>query len=265
MTTVNKTLVRLGRLGYAVKGIVYVMMGILALVAERGYRKHSTDTHGAIAAIGDAPFGRFVLVIIAIGLFGYAAWRLVSAATDAERKGDDPTGAAQRIGAAGRGLAYAALGVWTIRYLTHKQRAGGDAPRSLTSRVLELPAGKWIVIAFGLSMIGYALYQLYRAISEKFLKHLSLAGTDQRTRTLVSVAGKFGIIARGAVFGMIGMLFIKAGRTYNPSKAGGIHDSLVAIAQEPWGRILYFLVALGLVGFGLFQIATARFRIMRAT
>lgn len=260
----KKTLVKLGRLGYGVKGIVYVMMGVLALVASRGYRKHPTDTHGALATIGEAPFGRIALVVVVVGLFGYAAWRLISAATDAERKGDDPTGAAQRIGAAGRGLAYAALGYWTLRYLTFNRADGGNLPRSMTSRVLGLPAGKWIVIAFGLSLLGYALYQVYRALSDKFLNHLSLAGATEGTRKMVRTVGKFGIIARAAVFGMIGMLFINAGRTYDPSKAGGIHKSLVAIAQQPWGTMLYMMVALGLIGFGLFQIATARFRIMRA-
>lgn len=260
----KKTLVRLGRLGYGVKGIVYVMMGILALVASRGYRKHSLDTKGALVTIGEAPFGRFLLIVVVIGLFGYAAWRLISAATDAERKGDSPTGAGLRIGAAARGLAYGSLGYWTLRYLTFKRTGGGDMPRSLTNRVLDWPGGKWIVIAFGLSLIGYAVYQVYRALSGKFLNHLSLAGSSEETQKTVRIVGKFGIIARAVVFGMIGLLFVNAGRTYDPSKAGGIHDSLVAIAQQPWGRLLFIVVALGLIGFGLFQIATARFRIMRA-
>ncbi|HJQ09886.1 MAG TPA: DUF1206 domain-containing protein, partial [Gemmatimonadaceae bacterium] len=102
----SSALVRLGRLGYAAKGIVYVVMGALATEAALGIGGGSTDTRGALRTIGEAPFGKIALIIVMIGLFGYAAWRLTSAVTDAERRGGDASGIALRIGDALRGLVY---------------------------------------------------------------------------------------------------------------------------------------------------------------
>lgn len=261
----SKTLVRLGRLGYGVKGIVYIVMGLLALALSFGKSSKSPDTQGALVTIGQAPFGKISLLIVAIGLFGYTAWRLVSAATDAERKGDTPTGVGKRLGAAVRGLAYGALGVWTVRHLMSNEAERSDHADSFTDRVLDLPAGRWLVVGVGLGFLGYAVYQIYRALSEKFLDHLALAGCEPETQAGVCAVGKFGIIARGVVFGMIGVLFVTAGWTFDPDKAGGIRDSLYAIANQPTGAILLKVVALGLIAFGVFQIATARYRIMRTS
>lgn len=261
----SKLLVRFGRLGYAVKGVVYIVMGLLALVASFGKGGKTADTKGAIVTIGEAPFGKLALLVIVIGLFGYTAWRLVSAATDAERKGDDPTGIGMRLGAAARGLMYGTLAVWTLEYLKTDRQVGGDKSVSLTDRVLGLPAGRWIVIAAGLGFIAYAFYQVYRAFSEKFLDHLAMTRESAETRKSVTAIGKFGITARAVVFGMIGVLFIKSGWAYDPAKAGGIQKSLRVLSQQPMGEVLLKVVALGLMAFGIFQIATARFRVMRAT
>ena len=261
----SSALVRLGRLGYAAKGVVYVVMGFLATEAALGVGGGSTDSRGALRTIREAPFGKIALVIVMIGLFGYAAWRLTNAFTDAERRGDDPSGIALRIGGAVRGLAYGALAIWTLRYLMSKPSSDGDQTRSATDRVLGMPGGRWIVIAIGLGIIAYAIYQFYRAGSGKFLKRLDLSSAKSETKTWVGRIGRFGIAARGIVFGMIGVLFVRAGWTYDPSKAGGIRQSLDALARQPMGRILFGVVALGLIAFGIFELATARYRVMRAT
>lgn len=261
----SKTLVRLGRLGYGVKGIVYIVMGILALALSFGKSSKSPDTQGALVTIGQLPFGKISLLVVAIGLFGYTAWRLVSAATDAERKGDSPTGIGKRLGAAARGLAYGAVGVWTLRYLFSSDPDRSDRAHAITDRVLDFPGGRWVVVAFGLGFLGYALYQIYRALSEKFLDHLALGGCEPETQAGVRAVGKFGIVARAVVFGMIGVLFVTAGWTYDPDKAGGIRESLYAIARQPTGAVLLKIVALGLMAFGVFQLATARYRVMRTS
>lgn len=256
-------LVRLGRMGYAVKGVVYVVMGLLATQAAIEEGHGSTDAREALITIGQAPFGKISLIIVAVGLFGYAAWRLVSAAMDAERRGDSPTGASIRIGAAFRGLVYASLGAWTLRYLASQTSANTDQSRSLTRRVLDLPGGRWIVMAVGLAFIGYAIYQVYRAWSGKFLKRLALNG-NHKTEMWVRHIGRFGIVARAVVFGMIGVLFINSGWKFDPSSAGGIRHSLNAISRQPFGEYAFAVIAAGLIAFGLFELATARFRIMRA-
>ena len=255
-------LVRFGRLGYVAKGIVYVVMGFLATQAAIGMGGRTTDTRGALRTIGEAPFGKLALGIVMIGLFGYAAWRLVSAAMDAERRGDEPTSIALRIGEAVRGLAYGSLGVWTFRYLTSNTDTGNPT-ESVTDRALLMPAGRWIVVAAGLVVIGYALWQLYKAASGKFLKRLDLSSCADQTRQWVTWLGRFGIAARGIVFGMLGALLTRAGWTFDGSGVG-IDQSLDALGAAPLGGIVFGTVAAGLIAFGIFELATARFRVMRA-
>ncbi|HJP85121.1 MAG TPA: DUF1206 domain-containing protein, partial [Gemmatimonadaceae bacterium] len=197
--------------------------------------------------------------------FGYAAWRLTSAATDAERRGDDASGIALRIGDAARAVAYASLAIWTLRFLTAKPTTDGNQARSATDRLLGMPGGRWIVIAIGLGIIAYAIYQIFRAASGKFLKRLDLSSAGSATKQWVDRIGRFGIAARGVVFGMIGVLVVRAGWTYDPSKVGGIGKSLDALAHQPLGRILFGVTALGLIAFGIFELASARYRVMRAT
>ncbi|MEO7368133.1 MAG: DUF1206 domain-containing protein [Gemmatimonadaceae bacterium] len=255
-------LVRLGRLGYIAKGVVYIVVGFLAVEAAVGAGGGTTDTQGALRVIGDAPFGKVLLFTVAIGLLGYAVWRLVSALVDGEGRGDKPSSIMLRTGDALRGLAYGSLGVWTIRYLSQGYAESTDRARATTRRALDFPAGRWLVIAGGLGIIGYALYQLYRAVTKKFLKRLDLSSASARTRTLIEHLGGFGVAARAIVFGMIGLLIARAGWTFNASEAGGIEKSLDAIAEY---RFLFPTVAVGLIAFGILQLATARYRIMRAT
>lgn len=255
-------LVRFGRLGYAAKGTVYIVMGVLATKAALGVGQ-TTDTRGALRAIGEAPFGKLALWIILIGLFGYTAWRIVSAATDAERRGDEPTSIALRIGEAFRGLVYGVLAYWTLRYVTVGTRETDNQAESVTRQILSVPTGRWIVIAAGLGVIAYAVYQVYRAASGKFLKRLDLASAGHDTAKWLTRMGRFGIVARAVVFGVIGVLLVRAGWTFDASEAGGIRQSLNALAAQP-GTIVFTSVAIGLIAFGILELATARYRVMRA-
>ena len=254
--------VRLGRLGYAAKGLLYIIVGTLATEAALGIGGGTTDTRGALRAVARAPFGHIALIVVAVGLIGYAVWRVISAIVDGERRGSEPGGIALRIGEAIRGLVYGALGASAIGYLMGKHGDTSDRARSMTSRALSFPAGRWIVIAAGLILIGYALYQVYRAISRKFLRRLDLSDAGEVTRSLVERLGGFGIAARAVVFAMIGGLIVRAGWNFDPSQAGGIEKSLDTIARQ---EIIFAVVAVGLIAFGILQIATARYRVMRAT
>ena len=130
---------------------------------------------------------------------------------------------------------------------------------------MGMPGGRWIVVAIGLGVIGYACYQIYRAASGNFMKKLDIASANNSTKIWVERLGRFGIAARAIVFGMIGVLLARAGWSYNPSRVGGIRQSLDALARQPKGGIVFALVAIGLIAFGIFELATARYRVMRAT
>ncbi len=156
LRSASNGIVLLARAGYAAKGIVYIVIGWLAAKAAVGRGGGTTDPKGAVRIIGDGPFGKIALVVIATGLFGYMVWRLVSAATDAERKGDDPTSLAKRVGEALRGIGYGALGVFALKELTTSPSQGGNGARHWTAKLLDLPFGRFLVMAAGLGVIGYA-------------------------------------------------------------------------------------------------------------
>ncbi|HYW31419.1 MAG TPA: DUF1206 domain-containing protein, partial [Gemmatimonas sp.] len=134
-----------------------------------------------------------------------------------------------------------------------------------SARLLQLPYGQLLVGAAGLGVIGYAVYQLYRASSdEKVRKHLDLAYAGATQATWIVRLGKFGIAARAVVFGMIGVLLLRAARQSDASAAGGIGQSLRELAEGDKGGIVLATVAIGLAAYGIYQIATARYRQMRA-
>lgn len=258
----------LGRAGYAAKGIVYVVIGALAAKAAVGAGGATTDSRGALSVIQDGPMGTIALIAIGVGLLGYMAWRLVAAATDAEGKGDEPTKLALRAIQAARGVAYGALGVQALRQLgdddTGVAGSQGEQARHWTGRLLDMPFGRALVIAVGLGVLGYAAYQVYRAFSDKAKKHLALGEAGPTQATWIVRLGRFGIAARAVVFAMIGVFLLRAGMQKDSGEAGGIAQSLQALGNASYGRLVLGAVAFGLIAYGIYQLATARYRQMRA-
>jgi len=258
-------LVLLGRAGYAAKGSVYVVMGALAAGAAVGEGGATTDTRGALDVIGDGPMGTVALLAIGVGLLGYMLWRLVAAVTDAEGQGDEPTKLVVRGAQAVRGIAYGVLGVQALRALD-----GGDvgsqgaATRHWTGRLLDMPFGRALVVGVGLGVLGYAAYQVFRAFSDKARKHLDLVEAGPTQATWIVRLGNFGIAARGVVFAMIGVFLLRAGLQKDSGEAGGIAQSLEALGRASYGPVVLGAVAFGLIAYGVYQLATARYRHMRA-
>lgn len=258
-------IVLLARVGYAAKGIVYVVIGVLAARAAAGTGGATTDSHGALRVIGDGPLGTLALAIIGVGLLGYMAWRLVAAMTDAERKGDEATGIAKRVAQAARGAVYGALGVQALRALSWRGTRSGNQTRDWTARLLDLPYGRALVAVAALGVIGFAGYQLVRASSEtRVRKHLDLEAAGPTAAMWIVRLGRFGIAARAVVFTIVGVFLLRAARQSDSGEAGGISQSLSALASAPYGRVLLGVVACGLTAYGIYQIATARYRHMRA-
>jgi len=260
----SPALVFLGRAGYAAKGIVFVVIGALAAGAASGTGGKTTDSRGALDTIGDGPMGTIALVAIGVGLLGYMAWRLVAAATDAEGQGDEPTKLAVRAAQAGRGIVYGMLGVQALRGIGSEVGTQDGAARHWTARLLDMPFGPTLVIGTGIGVLGYAAYQLYRAFSDKAKRHLDLVEMGPTQATWIVRLGRFGIAARAVVFAMIGVFLVRAGMHEDSGEAGGIAQSLRALGATSHGRIVLSLVAFGLIAYGIYQLATARYRHMRA-
>lgn len=252
---------RIARVGFAAKALLYMIVGVLALQAARGVGGKNTGTRGALGEIIEKPFGKTLLVIMAIGLIGYAAWRVVEGVADPARKGSDAKGLALRASFVVRGLAHGALAVQALRVAFRKATGNddGENAREATSQAMDLPMGEWIVMLAGASIAAYGLYQLYRAWKSKLSKQLDFGALHAETGRWAIPVSRFGIAARGVVFVMVGILFMRAGRDENASEAGGIGAALSALGGE-YGRLILATVAVGMVAYGVYEAIQARYR-----
>ena len=254
----------LARVGYAALGVVYFTIGILAFQAAIGSGGATEGSSGALSTLITQPFGRVLLTIVAVGLLGYAIWQFVRASVDPENEGDDTKGMVKRAGYAASGVGYLFLaGVAAQLVLSGGSSGGGGGGSSTqdwTARVLSWPFGQWLVGIGGAIVVGAGLYQIYKGYDEKFKEKLKLGEMNSTTRTWAVRAGKFGFIARGIVFAIIGIFFIVAAWQQDPQEAGGIGEALSTLAGQPYGPWLLGLVALGLILFGIFCFVQARYR-----
>lgn len=249
------------RVGYVAKAVLYCTVGVLAFGALFG-NGQSTDSRGAMAKLLSAPFGRTLLAIIAVGLFGYAIWRCVSAVVDAEGRGNDLKGIALRVSFFLRGLAHLALGYTAARTVFGATRGGDDRGEQATAAAMQMPGGVWILWGVAIGIAAFGLYQLYRAAKSKLSKQLRRGKAEAEVGGWVIAMSRFGIGARGLVFIAIGWLLGRAAAHHDPAQAGGIGDALASLAQL--GRLPYAAIGAGLVAYGLYELLNARYRRIEA-
>lgn len=255
---------RLARVGYAAKAVLYATIGVLAARAAVGAAGGTTDTRGAMATVLEAPFGRVLLLVIALGLVGYAAWRILEAIADPERRGRDPTGLALRAGYLARGAIHLGLAYSAVRLATGQQSSSvgsGQRTREAASTALSLTGGTWLVWIVAAAVGGYGVYQLYRAARAKLSEELDSGDASAEVGRWVIVVSRFGIAARGVVFIAIGYLLTQAATRHDPERAGGIRDALGTLAAL--GRWPFAGIALGLVAYGAYELLNARYRRIR--
>ena len=252
---------RLARFGYAAKGVVYGIVGLLAAQAAFGSGGQTTDTKGALSAIVTQPFGKFLLSLVAIGLIGYSLWRFIQAIKDPEHKGTKPKGLAQRIGYAANGFIYGSLALSAIRIVIGSGSGGNsNSTQDWTGKLLSQPFGQWLVGTIGAAVIGLGFYQLYKAYKAKFRKEMDLSQVSNVQQNWIIAIGRFGLAARGVVFCIIGFFLIQAARQYDPSEVRGLGEALQVLQQQPYGPWLLGIVALGLVAYGIYMIIQGRYR-----
>ena len=249
---------RLARVGFVAKAVLYGTIGILAAQAALGQGGRTTDTSGALRELLGAPYGRVLLYVVALGLLGYAAWLLVRAIADPERRGNSLKGIALRVGYAFRGIFHGALAMGALRLARGTGGPGGPGADRTAGRVLDLPGGELLLWLAAAGIIGYGLYQLYRAFAAKLGRDLSVGELPQGTARWIVAVSRFGIAARGVVFCLIGYFAVRAASEHDPSEAGGLADSLRAVAAT--GRWPFLAVALGLIAYGVYELVNARYR-----
>ncbi|HEU4521462.1 MAG TPA: DUF1206 domain-containing protein [Thermoanaerobaculia bacterium] len=255
---------RLARLGYASKGLVYTIIGGLTAAAAFGRRGTDSDSNAAFRFILEQPFGRVLILVVALGLLGYAAWRIIAAITDGERRGSDAKGMAIRAGSFFRGVVYVFLTIEAAR-LAMGGSGGGDSDQSTEhwiARLMAAPFGRWLVVIAGAGVAGYGVYQLYRAWHSKLGKQVRLTWVTAEFKRRIVAISRFGIAARAVVFLLIGYSIARAAWNRSPGEAQGTGESLQQIgAISQW---LLAVVAIGLIAYGIYQFVNARYRAIAA-
>lgn len=252
----------LGRLGLASMGVSYGIVAVLALGLAFGVGGKATDRQGALQAVAGHPVGKLLLILLAIGFAGYATWRIAEAVFNRGGEDDDAKGWIKRLSELGKAAIYVGLLVETLGILLgHKQQGGGDQKeRGITAWLLGHSGGRWVVVAIGLAVVGAGLWNLYRAVSGQFLKHLKeeeLKRVEERWVIAVAVVG---YSARGVVFGLVGAFVVHAGWVAKPRDAIGLDGALRKLGGAPYGPALLGMVAAGLLAFGLYCLVQARYR-----
>ena len=248
-------------MGLVARGVLYALVGVLALKVALLGRGETPDRDTALRAIADEPFGRFLLGAIAFGLAGYALWQLARALLGGNLEGGDDDGVFKRIGYAARGVFYGALFVSTTMIVMGADE-GGDRQKEdkATAYVLDLPGGPYLVAGAGLGFVAAGLFNFYRGLTRKFREKLKLVKMSKAEDRAYTVIGVVGFVARGVVFSLIGIFLLRAAYQYDPKEAVGIDGALAELAQASYGPFLLGLTAAGLFAFGLYSFVEARYR-----
>lgn len=252
---------RLGRFGYAAKGLVYAIVGVLAAQAAIGSGGATTGTQGALRWVVQAPFGRFLLLAIGAGILGYAIWRFVQAGLDTEGKGTDTQGLAARGAYAVIGVIHVGLALSAVQLaLGNGGSASGGATQDWTAWLLSQPFGAWLVGLAGAVVTGAGLLQFWKAYSANLRDTLKLGELSATGASWAVALGRFGYAARGVAFSIIGGFLIVAAVQAQPQEARGLGGALDTLASQPFGPWLLAIVAGGLVAHGAFMLVQARYR-----
>jgi Domain of Unknown Function (DUF1206) len=253
-----KTLGWLARAGLVARGVVYGIIGVLALELALGVGGKATNQEGALQTIAHQSFGGLLLALLAIGLGGYALWRLIRAIVGHGAEQRDS--GFERFSSLDSGIAYGILCITAIQILTSSASGSSGSPKETTGGVLAWSGGTVIVGAAGVILIGVAVYQAYKGLAKKFLEDANTGEMSEGVEKGYTALGVFGHVARAVIFALIGYGLLKAALDYNPKEAIGLEGALRNLADASYGPLLLGAVAAGLAGFALYSIVDARYR-----
>jgi hypothetical protein len=244
-----------GRIALATQGVLYLVVGLLAIGVARGDESDRPSQTGALESIARQPFGRVALVVVMVGLVIHALWRLWLAVVGEPGDDDDAGSLAKRAANVGRAAIYLSFLGAAVRLLTKGEgSSGGSTEEQSTDTVLSWPGGQWLVVAAGLVVIGVAGWNVRKAVARTFLDDLDLRRAPHLRRVTVGRIGAVGYLGRAAAFGVIGWFLIDAGRQHDPDEARGLDDALRELTTATYGPLLLFVVAVALGTFGAFRI-----------
>ncbi|WP_134500478.1 DUF1206 domain-containing protein [Microvirga pakistanensis] len=249
----------LARLGYGARGVVYGLVGGLALLAAVGSGGQTGGSRSALQTLLAQPFGRIWLFVIAVGLFGFCAWRIVEALTDADRRGSDMKGWAIRGAHLISGFIYGGLALSALNLALGRGSGGGEdqAAQDWTAWLMSKPFGLWLVGFIGVAVAATGLGFAWKAWRGDVAAYLAVPADK---RGWVVSLGRMGFAARGIVFVIIGGFLVLAALHSSSAEVHGLGGALEALQQQPYGWVLLALTAIGLLAFGLYGLVQARYR-----
>ena len=249
----------LGRFGLLAQGVSYGLVAVLALRLALRQGGDATDREGALARLAAEPFGKLLLVLLAVGFAGNALWRFAAAFFDRGEEGTDSKGLAKRAAQLGRGVVYTTLTVAAVSILLGS-RSSGSEEKKATAGVLGWPGGEWLVGIVGVVVIGVGLWNGYRGIGGKFKEDLETAKMSAAEERWTSRTARIGLLARMVVFSIIGWFLMKAAIQFDPKEAIGLDGALAKLMRAPHGPWLLGVTAAGLLAYGVFSALESRYR-----
>ena len=247
----------LARVGLTARGVIYILVGGVAVLVALGRSSREADQQGALHLLAGKSYGMVSLWLLAIGFAGYALWRLSEAAFGVT--GDRP-GAGPRLKSLARAVIYAGLSYLTFTVISGTDRSQRRRQQDVTATAMQHTAGRVLVGVVGLVIVICGIVLVIEGVRKKFMKYLRTGQMSPRTRQVVKVLGITGTIARGLVFALAGVLVIVAAVTHKASESGGIDKALQTLRDQPFGEFLTLAAALGLVIFGVYGLCEARWR-----
>jgi len=247
----------LARAGLTARGVIYVLIGWVAILVALGHGSHEADQEGALQLLAGKPYGAVSLWLLGMGFAAYALWRLSEAAFGVTGAANGP---GPRLKSLGRAVVYAGFAYLTFTVIAGRARSQSREQQDVTAKVMQHTGGQWLVGIAGLIVVITGAVLAVEGIRRTFMKYLRSGEMSQRARRVVELLGVVGTIARGVVFALAGGLVIDASVTHRPSKSGGIDKALLTLRNQPFGEVLLLLAALGLLIFGVYGLCEARWR-----
>ncbi|WP_433742391.1 DUF1206 domain-containing protein [Falsibacillus pallidus] len=254
---------KFARFGYFAKGFVYILIGILTMMAAIGVGGNKKGAEGAFASVAKEPYGEILLWIIAVGLVCYVGWRIIQVFIDPEDRGFGIKGLGAKIGYFISGAIYAGLTYKAVKIAMHAGSSGSDSKKTVMAKLIQHDWGQLLIGLLGAGIALYGLYQFYFAYKEKFAERFKKYEMSAKELKLGLRTGKLGLASRGIVFCMIGYFLIQTALTAKPDEATDLDGALLKISQQPFGQWLLGLLAIGLLLYGVFQIVKGKNRNMR--
>jgi hypothetical protein len=248
----------LAKVGYAARGVVFILVAGLALFS--GVAGGKADTKSALSTLLDQPFGRIWVAAIGLGLLCFVAWRLAQSVADSDGHGNDKKAIIIRTALFASATTYLGLATYALGHAVSVGGGGeGSGEKGLAQWIMSQPFGSYLAIAVGLGFITGGIVTASKGIMRKFEKYMKVP----EKHGIVSWICVYGLVARGVVFAVTGILFAYAGFRVDPEQAGSMSDALHWLRQLPFGSVIYMIVATGLAAFGIYNLVEARYRVVK--